>query len=141
MASQPIGGSCLCGEVRFQLRPPTQVCVHCHCSICRRAHGAGFVTWVRLPKAQLELVSDGERLLRYRSSEHAVRSFCARCGSSLFFETSHSPDTVDVVLANLDGPLDRDPQLHVFFDHRAEWIAVGDDLPRLGGETGFEPVS
>lgn len=109
--------------------------------MCRRAHGAGFVTWVRLPKGQLEFVAGGERLVRYRSSEHAVRSFCARCGSSLFFESSHSPDTLDVVLANLDGPLDRGPQLHIFFDHRAEWIAVGDELPRLGGETGLEPIS
>ena len=141
MASESIGGSCLCGEVRFLLRPPTQVCAHCHCTMCRRAHGAGFVTWVRLPKAQFEIVSGGETLLHYRSSEHAVRSFCGRCGSSLFFESSHSPDTVDIVLANLEGPLDRAPGLHVFFDDRADWIAVGDDLPRLGGETGFEPVS
>ena len=141
MASEAIAGSCLCGQLRFQLRPPTQVCVHCHCSMCRRAHGAGFVTWVRLPKAQLEFVSGREKLLHYRSSDHAVRSFCASCGSSLFFESSHSPDTVDVVVANLEAPLDRDPQLHVFFDDRAEWITVGDPLPRLGGETGVEPVS
>ena len=40
----------------------------------------------------------------------------------------------------MDGPIDRAPQVHVFFDSRAEWVAVGDRLPRLGGKTGIEPV-
>jgi hypothetical protein len=44
------------------------------------------------------------------------------------------------VLANLHGPIDREPQLHVYFDDRAEWVAVDDGLPRLGGKTGLEPI-
>ena len=31
-----------------------------------------------------------------------------------------------------------EPQMHIYFDDRAQWVAVGDDLPRLGGKTGFE---
>jgi hypothetical protein len=29
--------------------------------------------------------------------------------------------------------------MHIYFDDRAAWTAVGDDLPRLGGTTGMEP--
>jgi hypothetical protein len=37
-------------------------------------------------------------------------------------------------------PIDREPELHVYFDFRASWIRVGDSLPRLGGKTGMEPL-
>jgi hypothetical protein len=40
----------------------------------------------------------------------------------------------------MDAAIDREPQLHIFFDDRVEWIEVNDSLPRLGGETGVEPV-
>jgi hypothetical protein len=29
---------------------------------------------------------------------------------------------------------------HVYFDDRAPWTLVGDDLPRLGGASGLEPT-
>ena len=93
-----IKGGCLCGKVRYEIDGPLFDASHCHCSMCRRAHGAGYVTWVRLPRHQLRFLTGEETLANYRSSDHATRSFCRRCGSSLFFETTHSPDTIDVVL-------------------------------------------
>ena len=109
--------------------------------MCRRAHGAGYVTWVRLPRHQLRFLTGEETLANYRSSDHATRSFCSACGSSLFFATTRSPETIDVVLANLAGPIDRDPQLHVHFDDRVHWIRVADDLPRIGDPAALEPPS
>ncbi len=41
-----IAGGCLCGTVRFRVRTPTLFCAHCHCSMCRRNHGAGRAPWV-----------------------------------------------------------------------------------------------
>jgi hypothetical protein len=134
-----VSGSCLCGVVRFEIELPTLICAHCHCTRCRRNHGAAYVTWFTVPKGQWRVTAGGEELRRHASSDHAFRSFCSVCGSSLFFETDERADQVDVVLANLHGPIDREPQLHVFFDDRVDWIEVGDSLPRLGGDTGMEP--
>jgi hypothetical protein len=136
----PVPGSCLCGAVRFEVKPPTLVCVHCHCTMCRRSHGAGYVTWFSLPKVQCRVTAGEAELSRHRSSDHGVRSFCRRCGSSLFFETSEREGDVDVVLANMHAAIDREPQLHVFFDDRVDWVEVNDSLPRLGGATGMEPI-
>jgi hypothetical protein len=136
----PVPGSCLCGVVRFEVAPPTLVCVHCHCTMCRRSHGAGYVTWFSLPKAQCQVTSGEAELARHHSSDHGVRSFCSRCGSSLFFETSEREGDIDVVLANMHAAIDREPQLHVFFDDRVDWAEVNDSLPRLGGATGMEPI-
>jgi hypothetical protein len=108
--------------------------------MCRRAHGAAFVTWLVLPREQLSL-DQGDGLVRFASSDHATRSFCSRCGSTLFFESSLRPDQIDVVLANMNGPVDRAPEAHIHFDDRAEWTAGDDDLSRLGGATGLEPIA
>jgi hypothetical protein len=138
--SETVSGGCLCGAVRFRVELPTLFCAHCHCSMCRRNHGAAYVTWFGIPRERLAIDSGGDALVRYLSSEHGSRSFCGRCGSSLFCESTRRPDEVDVVLASLDGPIDRAPAAHVFFDSRAAWTDVRDGLPRLGGKTGTEPL-
>ena len=140
MANERIPGSCLCGAVRFSIEPPTQFCGHCHCSMCRRNHGAGYVTWIALPRTQFRLESGAADLTRYASSDHGTRSFCRRCGTSLFCETTHDPGRIDIVLASLQGPVDRRPEMHIYFDDRADWVFVDDGLPRLGGTTGLEPL-
>jgi hypothetical protein len=139
-ASGAVSGACLCGRARFEVSMPSLFCAHCHCSMCRRSHGAGFVTWFAVPRGQLRVTSGESELVRYRSSDHGTRSFCGRCGSSLFFESTLGGDRVDIALANMEGPIDREPQLHAFFDCRADWVTVGDSLPRLGGESGVEPL-
>ena len=133
-------GSCFCGAVQFRVAFPTLFCAHCHCTMCRRAHGAGYVTWIGVPRPQLA-VETGEADLRcFDSSDHGKRSFCGTCGSTLFFEDSNEPDRVDVVRANLHGEIDRAPQAHCFMDDRVHWVTLADDLPRLGGPTGLEPL-
>ncbi len=139
MDSQSVSGKCFCGAVRFEIDFPTMFCAHCHCSMCRRAHGAGYVTWLGVPFEQFRVVAGTDRLVRYRSSDHGTRSFCGTCGSTLFYESTQHPEAIHIVLANVDAPIDRAPQFHVFFDNRAPWVQVSDDLPRLGGETGMEP--
>jgi hypothetical protein len=108
--------------------------------MCRRSHGAGFVTWVAVPRKQFSLERGHAELVRFRSSDHGSRSFCGRCGSSLFCESSRHPDQIDIVLANMHAPIDRLPQAHIYFDDRAAWVVAEDDLPRLGGATGLEPL-
>jgi hypothetical protein len=108
--------------------------------MCRRNHGAGYVTWFAVAPENLVIDAGREELFRYVSSEHGSRSFCRRCGSSLFCESSLHPERVDVALGAMLEPIDREPQLHTHFDSRVAWVAVEDELPRLGGKTGLEPL-
>jgi hypothetical protein len=89
-----VPGSCLCGAIRFEVTLPTRFCVHCHCSMCRRNHGAAFVTWFGVPKTSFRVTSGEANLTRYQSSDHGNRSFCSRCGTSLFCELDRDPDTI-----------------------------------------------
>ena len=133
-------GGCLCGAIRFEVTPPTKWCAHCHCSLCRRAHGAAFVTWFGVDRSQFELVAGGELLSWYRSTPEARRGFCSRCGSTMFFASERWADEIHIALANMKGAIDRAPKAHVFFDSHVKWAELGDDLPRCGGPTGTEPL-
>lgn len=125
-----ITGGCLCGGVRYAAPTPTLFCAHCHCRWCRAAHGAAFVTWFGVPESVLSLRSGGDLVRWYQSSVQSRRGFCSRCGTTLLYASSLSPGEMHVALATTDGPIDRRPQGHVFFDHRVDWIELGDALPR-----------
>jgi hypothetical protein len=140
MSLPAVQGACLCGAVRFQVTPPTLFCGHCHCTMCQRNHGSAYVTWFGIPNDQTAIIEGQDLLTRYASSDHGFRSFCSRCGTSLFCESAHHPDHVDIPLANMSGPIDRNPELHFYFDSHKEWVALEDGLPRLGGESGTEPL-
>lgn len=127
-----IHGSCLCGQLGFTAMLPTKWVSHCHCSMCRRAHGAAFVTWAGF-EARRVAISDPHGALRwYRSSAAAERGFCTRCGSTLFFRSGRWPGELHIVVANITEPLDRAPQAHVGWDTHVDWAAVDPDdgLPR-----------
>lgn len=141
MTDGTLGGGCLCGAVRFEIDLPTRFCAHCHCSMCRGAHGAAFVTWVGVPNEQFRLVEGAEHLRRHASSAAAHRSFCRECGSTLLFDGERWPGETHVARAAISGEIDRAPQAHVYWDDRAPWLTLYDELPKLGGPTGVEPLS
>ena len=98
--------------------------------MCQRANGTGYATWFGVPYERFRVTAGTDRLVRYRSSDHGTRSFCGTCGSQLFCESTNHPDWIDVTRASVAGALDRDPEMHVFFDDRAAWVHPGDDLLR-----------
>ena len=138
MTSSSVTGSCFCGEVKFEIELPTSWCGHCHCSMCRRPHGASFVTWVGVPTERFKVTSGEQNITRFQSSEKGTRTFCKICGSQMFCQTQ--PEEMDVALAALHGKIDRDPDTHFYFDSRAAWTVVNDDLTKLGGTTGDQPL-
>ena len=130
-----IRGSCLCKRVRFEIRGKLGRSSHCHCSMCRKAHGAAFGTYAAVRVEDLKMVSGEELILRYRSSPGVERTFCARCGSTLQFVSEKSPGIVDIAL----GVLDDDPGIrvphHIFVGSKAPWFELTDGLPQYPGSS------
>ena len=132
-------GTCNCGTVRFEA-DRIALCAHCHCSMCRRAHGAAFVTWAGVKRRDFRLVDGAEALRTYRSSTAAVRRFCGNCGTMLFFEGERWADEVHIARALLEGEVPA-PTAHVFWDDRVPWAESHDTLPKKGGPSGNAPVA
>ena len=103
-------GSCYCKAVRFELSPPSKWVAHCHCENCRRAHSSGMVTWAGFLKSQYRLHDDEGLLECFSTETGAKRSFCRRCGTTLFYEGPRWPDEIHIAVGCLDDPPDQ-PQL------------------------------
>ena len=127
-------GGCLCGAVRYRVRGAPRSVVHCHCAMCRRASGAPVVTWATFPAAAFEIVAGVPA--RIRSSDHAERTFCGRCGSPLTFCDDNHMDWIDVTVATLDDPAALAPTRHIWTESRLPWFDTDDHLPRLPRGSG-----
>lgn len=123
-------GSCLCGAVRYAIDGPLGPIDHCHCSMCRRSHGAPFATFGRIRRSDLRIISGADCVAGYASSEAVIRSFCARCGSRLFFRHAGLPDHEFVAIPTLDAEPARKPEAHIFVGSKASWHPITDDLPQ-----------
>ena len=123
-------GACLCGAVRFSAQLPSKWVAHCHCSRCRRAHGAAFVTWAGFEASAVEISDPGESIHWCVAKEGGTRGFCGRCGSPMFFKSNRWQGELHVARALFLEPLDREPMAHVFYETHVDWITLGDSLPR-----------
>ncbi len=137
----PIHGSCLCGGVKFEITGPLTAPLNCHCSQCRKQHGAAFRSRVRVQAKDFRWLQ-GEHLVKfYESSRGYQRGFCGECGSPIinrngpnFLEAAGgiSPNPspqYGVALALLDDPPVR-PALHCSVASKAQWFDIIDDLPQ-----------
>lgn len=121
-------GGCLCGAVRFAADLPEKWCAHCHCGMCRRQHGAGYVTWVGFHSGQVHIEDPGSALQWHESSPGARRGFCRTCGSSLFFESQKWAGETHVALGCIDEPHRFTPTAHAFYDTHVRWMPVDEGL-------------
>ena len=139
MPPTSVRGNCLCGAVRFKADLPSKWVAHCHCTYCRRAHGAPFVTWAGFAAKQFSLEIGSAEPNWYESSVGAKRAFCPRCGSPMLFHSTRWPDEMHIARALIDGPLDREPSAHVFYENHVSWLDVGDNLPKKVSTTTGQP--
>lgn len=128
-------GRCFCGQVRYQAQPPTDFAGHCHCQSCRLATGAPMVSWTSVERGRFQMVQGSEGLTRYASSEKVTWMFCRRCGSTLFYESTDTPERIYFTIATLTTPLDRDLASHVSVEEKPTWFEPCEALPRYFGKT------
>lgn len=133
-------GGCLCGNIRYAIEGAIEAPEHCHCGMCRKAHGAAFSTNAVVESVRLKILDAAGLLTQYESSPRRRKCFCSRCGSQLFILRTDRPDITVVTLGTLDDdPVNR-PSRHVFTKFGAPWYDIDDELPRFQVYPGFEPT-
>ena len=124
-----VSGSCLCGAVNYEITGSFGGAGHCHCPMCRKSHGAAFVTWAFVTPDQFRWTSGTEFVEGYASSPGRERCFGRKCGSPLV--ATHSGKVTEVVLGTVNGDPGVRPSEHIFTGSKACWYEIADALPQF----------
>ena len=122
-------GSCLCGDIAFEIDGTVDMMGHCHCSMCRKFHGGAFATHATASPDRFRWVRGAERIRTYHSSAEGYRLFCPRCGSAVPMSGEDLPFAL-VPMGNVDEDPGTRPSLHWFTGSMAPWHSIVDDLPQ-----------
>ena len=124
-------GSCLCGEVRFEVDGVFDHFYLCHCEYCRKdtgsAHGANLFS----STAKLKWISGEDKVRSFNlpSTRH-TKSFCSICGSALP-RTPTDGGLLVVPAGSLDSKVTIRPDAHIFVASKAGWDEGLEEIPRL----------
>jgi hypothetical protein len=116
-------GSCLCGEVRFEVTPPFARFAWCHCSRCRKATGSERATNAYVSPAQLRWTK-GESLVRrwdLPTARSFATAFCTNCGCPVPHATRSGRELI-VPAGALDDAPPHGPNEHTEWESRAPWL-------------------
>ncbi|MEE9533030.1 MAG: GFA family protein [Acidimicrobiia bacterium] len=123
-------GSCHCQKVRYRITGEPGSLSHCHCTDCRKMHGAVFATYLEVPRKQLAYLQGEDQLGSFRAESGTIRGFCRTCGSSLACWNDGEPDTIYIAAGTLDTPLLKNPECHIWVRSRVPWFEIQDGLPQ-----------
>lgn len=124
-----ISGGCLCGRVRYEITGRLLSANHCHCSMCRRQHGAAFATYADFNPGDFKWTSGEELVKVFETATGAGWGFCSECGSSLAGTVKGK--VTSITLGTVEGDPGIKPASHIFVGSKAQWYEIRDDLPQF----------
>jgi hypothetical protein len=130
-----IHGRCECGRIRYEVDGDIEDFSHCHCSQCRRLHGAAYATFAGISRHKFRYISGETDIKIYASSESNDRVFCAECGSNILVDPKQEPEVLYISMSTVDGDPPRPTGYHAFVGSKAPWHEITDDLEQYDTES------
>ena len=128
-------GHCECKRVQFEVDGEIVDFSHCHCSQCRRLHGAAYATFAGVNRGEFRYVSGADSVSTYSSSPRNERVFCSICGSTILVDPQDEPEYLYLSMSALEGHPPRPPGYHAWVGSKAPWTDVADDLPKYDADS------
>jgi hypothetical protein len=130
-------GECVCGEVKFEIDYPAFWAWHDHSEASRRAQGCAYATYVGSWRSRFRVLQGEDSITRYEDPAlNTARSFCAACGTPLFYERPTAPKWVNIPRAIFSTRTGREPRYHLNIHEKADWAYAGETLAPLKGYPG-----
>jgi hypothetical protein len=122
-------GSCICGEIAFEVEGPFDLFLNCHCSRCRKATGTAHSCEVIVKAPALRWLRGERSVARFDlpQARSFATAFCRRCGSPMPHVTRRGREVI-IPAGSFDEPLGAAPDRHVHWASRADWYVHGDGL-------------
>jgi hypothetical protein len=123
-----MGGTCLCGAVRWTFEGPLESATACNCSACRR-YGT---LWAYGHEGEEIRVTGPTQVFRRSDRAPLGFHFCGRCGCVVSWRgTSPGEDGRRRIAVNLRLAEDPDQVAPLLIDH-FDGLGAFEDLPRDG---------
>jgi hypothetical protein len=121
-------GSCMCGEVAFEVEGPFDLFLNCQCSRCRKATGTAQSCEV-IVKAHFDGFAGEASVARFDlpQARSFATAFCKTCGRPMPHLTRSGREAI-IPAGGFDDPLGVVPDRHVHCASRADWFVHGDGL-------------
>lgn len=114
-------GSCLCGEVTFEIEGDFQNFYLCHCERCRKDTGSAHAANLFSSTAELRWLSGEEKIKTYNfRAEGHIKSFCTNCGSALP-NIQMDGKLLVVPAGSIESNINIKPQGHIYYASKANW--------------------
>lgn len=130
-----ITGSCLCGEVAFEVTGEPLRFLFCHCRSCQKSSGSLHAANLAYPSGSVRWTR-GEDLLELfvdtKENPGFPRCFCRRCGSPVP-KVSRNRQFWVVPSGSLDFDPVMRPQASIYWAEHAPWYVSADQLPKNDG--------
>jgi hypothetical protein len=131
----PITGTCLCGEVAFEVTERPIRFIYCHCRSCQKSTGSVHAANLAFPPGSLRW-THGEDLIELfvetRENPGFPRRFCKRCGAPVP-KLSRNRQFWVVPSGSLDSDPGMMPQANIYWAEHAPWYVSADNLPKNEG--------
>ncbi len=115
-------GSCLCGQVTFDIQHVLTV-VNCHCTQCRQMSGAAFSSYVVVRDDHFGLTTGKDKVATYDATERATKHFCTSCGSAIYnVNPELHPGLSFVYLGTLDDHEGLTPKANIHCSSKLPWV-------------------
>jgi hypothetical protein len=130
-------GDCLCGAVRIEITVPAFWAWHDHSKASQRAQGCAYATYIGCWKSRVRVVKGSKSISAFEEPQtRAVRSFCKKCGTPIFYQRTRAPKMVNIPRALFNTRTGREPLYHIALDDAPEWEYHGETLAPLKGYPG-----
>lgn len=138
--SNKYSGSCLCGEVRFEIEGQFDRFYLCHCEHCRKDTGSAHAANLFSSTAALIWISGADKVRQFNlpATRHS-KCFCCNCGSALPMMQMNG-ELLVVPAGSLNSRVLISPDAHIFVSSRASWDHALDKVPTFDGFPSRRPV-
>ncbi|QRN85703.1 GFA family protein [Clostridia bacterium] len=124
-------GSCLCGEVTFEIEGDFDNFYLCHCGRCRKDTGSAHAANLFSSTAKLRWLSGQEKSKTFNlRGEGHIKSFCTNCGSALP-NIQKDGKLLVVPAGSIDSDINIKPQGHIYYKSKANWDTELEKVPKF----------
>jgi len=125
-----LSGTCLCGAVRYETSAEPVFSGHCYCADCQKETGGGHVTIAAVPDASLKITGATSTFSKLGGSGQAIeRSFCPKCGSTLFSRPRVMAGMTMLRAGTLDNPSQITPRMSIYTSRAQSWDQPNANIP------------